>query len=126
MPTILELTDLPLPKTLQGSSLIPLGSGDAKGWRTMTVTENGDGSGASRGIRTDRYKLILRVRAKEGVPGVYELYDLQKDPGEKTNLFAKDQAKTIGPILDQFEAWAKQTEDSVGLEMAGKCRKTLE
>jgi hypothetical protein len=50
---------------------------------------------------------------------------LEKDPLEKTNLFGKDQATVIREILTQFEPWAKSTADTVGLDLAAKCRQKL-
>jgi len=131
MPTILDVAGVAAPPGLQGASLVPLSRGEAKGWRTLVCTENGKGATAqtgadSRGIRTDRYKLILRQKVGKGVPGLYELYDLETDPLEKTNLFSQGQADIIRGILDPFEAWAKSTGDALGLEMAAKCRKSLE
>jgi arylsulfatase A-like enzyme len=131
MPTILDVAGAAIPGNLQGMSLVPVGHGSVKGWRTLVCTENGNAgkhptSGNSRGIRTDRYKLILRQKAKKGVPGIYELYDLQKDPLEKTNLFAKEQAEVIRGILDQFVVWAKASGDALGLDLAGRCRRSIE
>jgi len=131
MPTILEAARVASPRDLQGVSLVPLGRGEeVKGWRTLVCTENCGGALAkpgahSRGIRTDHHKLILRQRLAKGVPGLYELYDLEKDPLEKTNLFGKDQAEVIRGILDQFAVWAKETDDSTGHELTTKCRQRL-
>jgi len=125
MPTILDVAGVTAPSSLQGVSLVPLGRGSVAGWRTLVCNENDKNSNV-RGIRTDRYKLILRLRAKEGVPGIYELYDLQNDPGEHVNLFGKEQADIIRPILDQFEAWGKTTDDKAGLKLASACRQSLD
>ena len=130
MPTILEVASVAIPRNLQGVSLVPLGRGAVKNWRTLVCTENCGGALAnpgahSRGIRTDHHKLILRQHLSKGVPGLYELYDLEQDPQEKTNLFGKDQTEAIGKILVQFEIWAQETDDTVGLELAGKCRQIL-
>lgn len=130
MPTILAAAGVAIPSTLQGASLVPLGHGSVQSWRTMVCTENAaDGKTQegthSRGIRTDRYKLILRQRAGQDVPGLYELYDLQKDPQERSNLFGKERAAVIGGILDQFDRWAKASGDALGLALAANCRKSL-
>ena len=60
------------------------------------------------------------------MPGLYELYDLEKDPLESANMFGHAQAEVVRGILDQFVAWAKSAGDDVGLELAEQCRKSLQ
>jgi len=131
MPTILDAVGIAAPASLQGASLLGLLSGRAKDWRTLVCTENRESDsqqpGAhSRGIRTDRYKLILREHETKGAAGLNELYDHQSDPQERKNLFGPQQAGVIYGLLDQFTAWAKGTGDTLGLELAEKCRKDLQ
>lgn len=84
MPTVLDLIGAPAPQSVAGVSLVPLMSGEARelaldgygeamyplhhyGWSELTT------------LRSDRYKLIDAPRP--------ELYDLERDPHEQSNLF---------------------------------------
>jgi arylsulfatase A-like enzyme len=70
-----------------------------------------------RAIRTARHKLILRkfdVRP-EMRPG--ELYDLDADPGEATNLYARE-PKLVAQLAAQLEGWGTRTRDEVAVELA--------
>jgi choline-sulfatase len=126
MPTLLQVAGLAIPASLQGASLVPLAAGHAPQWRKLVCTENReDGGGHSRGIRTERYKLILRERETKGASSLHELYDLARDPQEHVNLFGKQQTDVIRTLLDQFSAWAICSGDALGLELAEKCRKDL-
>ena len=106
-------------------------AGHVDKWRTMVCIENRedakrDDGNPSRGIRTDRYKLILRHHETRGAPARDELYDLQADPKERKNLFGPAQADTVRSILVPFTAWAKETGDKLGLELAQTCCQRLE
>ncbi|MEP7364070.1 MAG: sulfatase-like hydrolase/transferase [Acidobacteriota bacterium] len=70
-----------------------------------------------RAVRTARHKLILRKYdlSPEFRPG--ELYDLESDPGESTNLYAK-QPKLVADLAGQLEKWAVATRDDTALELA--------
>ena len=104
-PSILDICGVaPLPKT-HGASWKRLAQGDANGWRTsfyyaynyekqFPYTPN------VRGVRTDRYKLI-RYPHGDGTPDRHqaELYDLQSDPDETTNLITKpEHAATVADL----------------------------
>lgn len=88
-PTLLELGRAEPDAPLDGSSLVPLMSGTADGWRTSffaeyysdTVFERIVNMGY-RAIRTERYKYIRYLELE----GMAELYDLQTDPYEMENL----------------------------------------
>jgi len=81
MPTVLEAAGVPVPPAVQGKSLLPAARGERLdllalseswyprfhyGWSELTA------------VRDGRYKFIAAPRR--------ELYDLQTDPGERTNL----------------------------------------
>jgi arylsulfatase A-like enzyme len=100
-PTILDICGLPpLPKT-HGASWKKLAQGDATGWRTSWYYEYNyekqfPYTPNVRGVRTDRYKYIHYPHG-DGTPDRHlaELYDLQKDPDETTNLIARAEHATI-------------------------------
>ncbi|MGQ9729852.1 MAG: sulfatase family protein [Candidatus Zipacnadales bacterium] len=65
LPTVCEAAGIDHPQDLAGQSLVPLLTGEEKGWRCMLATEyNSHSEGGffpRRTIRDDRYKLILNL-----------------------------------------------------------------
>lgn len=88
-PTFLELAGIPVPKRMQGLSLLPLLKGEEpRAWRKDWLYEYYEYPGPhnvrkNRGVRTDRYKFIHYYEP----PQEFEMYDLQEDPGELHNLY---------------------------------------
>ncbi len=85
MPTVLELLGRPVPSGIQGRSLVPLLDGTASDLNLDAYSEslyarNHYGWSDLRAIRSGRFKYIAATKP--------ELYDLERDPGEHTNLFA--------------------------------------
>jgi arylsulfatase A-like enzyme len=130
-PTILDACGISLAQGLAGSNLTPsLHAGSLFGtlsgpdeWREPVIVQNIPQRGIDgslydeRAIRTERHKLILRrfdVRP-EFRPG--ELYDLIADPGESTNIYAREPA-TVKQLAAQLESWARRTRDDTALELA--------
>ena len=130
-PTILDACGISLAQGQTGSGLTPTihaaslfdtlsGSDD---WRDPVILQNIPQKGIDgslydeRAIRTARHKLILRkfdVRP-EMRPG--ELYDIQADPGEAMNLYAKE-PKLVAQLAGQLEGWGTRTRDDVAVELA--------
>lgn len=99
-PTILDLANVPIPASMEGRSLLELMDGSPPtDWRQAVYYHNYQEyeNLPSRGIRTDRYKLIehdgwtdgydsnhdpIRIYWTEG-----ELIDFQTDPNELTNQY---------------------------------------
>jgi arylsulfatase A-like enzyme len=86
MPTILELTGIPIPKEISGSSLLALFDGKWDGYPMLCMVENTRMT--KRALRMGRWKLIETLRPDiYGRPAGYiELYDLEKDPKETENI----------------------------------------
>ncbi|MCE9565682.1 MAG: sulfatase [Planctomycetes bacterium] len=88
-PTLLQLSGTPIPKEVQGHSLVPLLKGDApKDWRTDFFYEHlfeRKNIPKSEGVRNERYSY---VRWFEQKPLVEELYDHVADFDEVKNLIA--------------------------------------
>jgi arylsulfatase A-like enzyme/Tfp pilus assembly protein PilF len=83
MPTVLDLVGARAPEGLQGRSLAPLMTGAAADLNLDAYSEtlyprNHYGWSELKALRSGRFKYIETTRP--------ELYDLQTDPGEKTNL----------------------------------------
>ena len=83
-PAILEFLHIPAPSSFEGTSLLPGGGArdvysesvyplDTFGWAALTT------------LRSGQYKYVNAPR--------HELYDLSKDPGEKTNIVAAHAAE---------------------------------
>ena len=87
-PTLLELGGVP-PESLDGRSLVPLLRRETEGWRDSFFVEYYSDIVFPRivnmgyeAVRTERHKLIHYVE----LGGMDELYDLETDPYEMTNL----------------------------------------
>jgi arylsulfatase A-like enzyme len=89
-PTILDLAGVPIPKRMQGKSLVSLAKEANLHFREDWYYQyfdwpNGESVRPCRGVRTERYKLIEYLTD----PREYEMFDLQADPGELHNLYGK-------------------------------------
>jgi arylsulfatase A-like enzyme len=101
VPTLLDYLEIDYDiNSFDGKSLLPLISGKEKKIRDYIFSEEGD-KVKKRAIRTNNYKYI-EANSKEDAfctycnrihNGLFELYDLKKDPDEKKNIF--DQKKDI-------------------------------
>jgi len=90
-PTLIELAGGRPGAHVQGRSLLPLMLGENRGWRKSFLAEYYNESAwpwivgmSYKAVRTERHKLVHWIQ-KEGVD---ELYDLQRDPYEITNVIA--------------------------------------
>lgn len=113
-PTMLQMAGLPVPTEMQGKSMLPLAEGQKIPWRQDWLYEYYEYPGFEnvrpcRGVRTARYKYIeFFIDPKE-----YELYDLEKDPGEMNNLYGKSGYEEITQHLQsRMEALRKETNDT--------------
>lgn len=101
-PTLLRAAELPAPDAMQGKSFFNiLNTGkQPKNWRESVYYRywmhlNGHHIPGHFGVRTDRYKLIFYYGLALGAKGAvdkqtqagWELYDLQKDPQEVSNVY---------------------------------------
>src|SRR5262245_33348280 len=89
MPTALDLLGVPAPKGISGASLVPLMTGAARELNLDAYSEamyplHHYGWSDLRALRSGRYKVIDAPRP--------ELYDVDRDPLEATNLYADRQA----------------------------------
>ena len=117
-PTIADYLDLEPPERWQGRSLRPIiESADAE-WRDSVVVEHGLYT-AQRAIRTDRWKLIrtLHPGMWGGVLPEFQLFDMDEDPWEQTDLAAENEA-VVERLADRMDGWvdAHQTGSEDPLE----------
>jgi len=91
-PTAIELAGATPGRQVQGRSLLPLLAGRREGWRTSFLIEYFAESAMPwlvgmtyKAVRTERHKLIHWVHRDE----LDELYDLESDPYELTNVIGE-------------------------------------
>jgi arylsulfatase A-like enzyme len=115
-PTMIELAGGKPGPHVQARSLAPLMKGRGKRWRESFLVEYFNESAwpwivgmSYKALRTERYKYIHWIH-KEGVD---ELYDLERDPYEITNVIG-DPAYA-GDLKGLRKELRKQVADSVGL-----------
>jgi N-acetylglucosamine-6-sulfatase len=95
MPTCLDAAGVSIPQGIDGRSMLPLLQGkDDPQWRTELLYEyywerNFPQTPTMHALRTDRYKYIHYY----GIWDLDELYDLQEDPQETTNLILNPERK---------------------------------
>lgn len=123
MPTILDLAGLAAPAGLRGISLRPaLQGGDLPNRPIYFETLAGSlayGWAELRGVRHDRWKLI---DAGEG-----ELFDLQADPAEETNLAAAEpgRLKTLRAELRELAEPADASDAATAVRLDPDTRRRL-
>ncbi len=108
MPTTLELLGMPVPSSIEGQSLTPLMTGDARelgleAYAEATYPLHHYGWSDLRALRSGRFKLIAAPRP--------ELYDLANDPRETTNIF--DVRRTLGDqMLARLQALEREMQSA--------------
>lgn len=116
VPTFLDLAGVPAPAHLPGKSLLPLAKKPDAEFRKEWYYEyfewpNPEAVPPHRGIRTERYKLIHYVLE----PQEFELYDLQQDPHETSNLYGKPEMLTLQKeLLARLDALQQKVPKRVG------------
>ncbi|TKK71861.1 sulfatase [Ilyomonas limi] len=110
-PTILSAAGLQPPATMPGKSFIPLLKGDSTNWRNKIFYEyyweyDFPMTPTVFGVRTDKFKYIRYY----GIWDTNELYDLENDPDETTNLIYKPEyADTAKKMANELYDWLGQT-----------------
>lgn len=88
-PTICDMLEIEIPKSVEGQSLLPSieGSGNS-GRKSLYLAYTQD----IRGVRTEKYKLIeYMVDGKNTT----QLFDLEQDPFEINNIVSKPELSTV-------------------------------
>jgi arylsulfatase A-like enzyme len=118
VPTVLEVSGVPIPAGLQGQSLAPRMRGAERGAGPLAYSESGRNfykenprqyvegvAGKWRMMRSDRFKLIM-IPTKSGGP-IWEFYDLESDPGETKSVpgrFPEEEGALRRALLDLLAA----------------------
>jgi len=84
VPTLLDLLDAPVPGCVQGRSFkdVVSGTGRPKKLSSLTTHWSGEARLLNFTLYTDAHRITHYPRLDDG-----ELYNLENDPGELTNLF---------------------------------------
>ena len=101
-PTLLDLARVADPVQRQGMSLVPLLRGEDAPWRDSILVEYSSDTVFPRirdmgyqAVRTQRHKYIHYLE----LPGMDELYDLEADPYELSNLIGTPRGRDLLPAL---------------------------
>jgi arylsulfatase A-like enzyme/Tfp pilus assembly protein PilF len=104
-PTVLQLVGIPIPQQMQGRSLLTSILGKGQGaepiYGESLFAHLHFGWGELHCLRVGRYKLIQSPKP--------ELFDLEKDPGESANIYAKNLALATTMRHQLEEIAAKHT-----------------
>ena len=88
-PTLAELAGLPVPKKLEGKSLVPVLRDPARGHKSFAFTQQYRGKTTGYSIRGERRRYTEWI--EDGRVIARELYDYATDPDESINLAAQPQ-----------------------------------
>ena len=106
--TIAELGGAKIPDDWDGDSMVRWLDDAKSGWKDVAISEyyaHNIASGFAM-IRMGKYKYVYHTSADENHPAERELYDLEGDPGEFTNLAG--QAKYKGQIRMMHSALVEE------------------
>ncbi|MBI1765221.1 MAG: sulfatase [Acidobacteria bacterium] len=111
-PMMLDAAGEKVPADMQGRSFLPLLTGRVpRDWRTSMYYRYyhplHHNVAAHYGVRTQRYKLIFFNKLNQ-----WELYDLQKDPGEMHNLYSDPAyTKIVEELKRELQRLKKELKD---------------
>lgn len=105
-PTLADLCGLPAPSYLDGKSLRPALDNPSQAVNDAAFTQVRHGNWHGYSIRTARWRYTLWDDGNKGE----QLYDMQADPGETTNLAGQSrQADTIAQLRQRLREYAQDT-----------------
>lgn len=111
-PTLADLCDINVPKTVDGINLAPVLKGEKPQVRNSLYLAYRN---TIRAIRRDNWKLIWYLQRKH-----IQLFNLEEDPHEVTNLAGEAEQKTrIIEMMDQINRWHEVTGDTATLHPSG-------
>jgi arylsulfatase A-like enzyme len=106
MPTIAAAVGAPMPqgRKLEGRNMLPVITGKASG--PLHDALFWDGAEEKTAVRSGRWKLVNNR-------GKIELFDLEADVGEKTDLAAQ-KPEIVAQLRQKFDAWSKANAPRIG------------
>ena len=85
-------------------------SPDGKSWGSYNELNNWSQSGYMRMVRMDRWKLIYDIQGRG------QLYDMENDPSELENLYAREEYQEIRTkMLEELMTWTLRAQDPLPL-----------
>ncbi|HSW45901.1 MAG TPA: sulfatase [Phycisphaerae bacterium] len=93
-PTLCELTGLPIPPGLEGTSFVPALNDPERPWKKAAFSQYPRQKLMGYSIRTDRYRYTEWAEPGKEPVGL-ELYDHQTDPGENANVASRPEHKEL-------------------------------
>ncbi len=112
-PTVCDITGVTPPKGLEGESLRPLWEGRKQKIRDSVFLPYIQ---IQRAVRDDRWKLIAYPKA-----GYMQLFDLEADPNEQTNLLTGPElAPEALRLLDLMKQWQAKSDDTLEVPATNK------
>lgn len=107
-PTLLDFAGVAAPDGIEGLSIRPVLDGRAQRTRDSLFTVY---MGTQRAVRDDRWKLIAYPRL-----GYLQLFDLQTDPNEVTNLSGRpERAAQVSRLQGLMRTWQSRVGDSAAI-----------
>ena len=104
MPTLLELTDVRSPAGLHGRSLVDLMHGRAGEWRQYVFSYSVHGNSVRE--TATGLKLLMPRGASENAGWPVQLFDLKRDPHERTDL-AEQRPEDVRRLVAAYEEWQR-------------------
>lgn len=111
-PTLCELTGLPIPAHLQGTSFVPLLKNPEEKWKSAAFSQYPRGKNImGYSMRTDRYRFTQWINKSSNQVADIELYDLQNDPNGLVNIAHEpDQANKVKELSNMMaQGWQKSS-----------------
>ena len=125
-PTVLDITGTKVPTDIQGKSFLPLLNGSkTAAWRKEAYYHYYEFPEPHHvfphfGIRTDRYKLAYFYGGADS----WELYDLQKDPTEISNIYnEKSSEKITADLKVKLKRLMNEYKDDEALKILANAKK---
>ncbi len=118
LPTMCDYAEANIPNQLDGLSIRPLVDGEKDIDREYIYLQTEFAEDANsygvygRAILKDNYKYVVYSEGKNRE----QLYDLQKDPGEMTNLrYRSEYQKIYKELYKQLKIWQETTNDTISI-----------
>jgi arylsulfatase A-like enzyme len=117
-PTLLDAAGLPVPGSMEGRSMLPLLRGERDDWPDDVFIQISEAQ-TGRAVRTHRWKYCVtspdgKLDASSDTYMEAELYDLQNDPHELTNLIGFESHEPVADVMrDRLIKWLERAGEDI-------------
>jgi len=124
-PTMLDIAGVEAPKEIQGKSFLPLVKGNTQHWRKAAYYHYYEFPQPHHvyphfGVRTEKFTLARFYDQAD----TWELYDLEKDPGEVNNIYGqKGYEQVMDSLKQQLQALVKEYKDTAAARILERSSK---